>query len=205
MSEHYKAVFLPIDERILALYKGFVHNGKMFPNLKREDVFIESTYYEVEEKTSRLRYIFQSVLLIPFLPLLILMTIIAVVFKKFDSFSENSSQVINNIFNLFREKIKKKRHTKLEQYNDFVFEDAFKFLNQCRKNMVKVFIYSYEPLDEIGNKKVKTLIEDGLINSCVIISNLSELHDIFLKESISLHNSIVVIKEIPQADEAKVL
>lgn len=207
MPQSYKAVFLPIDERVLTLYKGYILNGKMLPDLKKEDVFKETTYYAIEEKRSKGEQVLRYIIIIPLVPLLIIIAIIAALFKKFDSFTKSSTKAIDNFFGFFfkKKKVKKTRPERISKYNDVVEEDTLEFLNHCRKNFAKIFIYSYELLSADESKIIDGLIQQKLINSCVVVSKLSELQTIVLSESISLHNSFMVIKEASEIDEAKKL
>lgn len=207
MPQSYKAVFLPIDERILTLYKGYVLNGKMLPELKKEDVFKETTYYAIEEKRSKGEQVLRYIIIIPVVPLFIIVAIIAALFKKSDSFTKSSTKAIDKFFGFFfkKKKVKKTRSERISKYNDVVEEDTLEFLNHCRKNFAKIFIYSYELLSADESKIIDGLIQQKVINSCVVVSKLSELQSIVLSESISLHNSFMVIKEASEIDEAKKL
>jgi hypothetical protein len=205
MPDSYKAVFLPIDERVLTLYKGYTLNGKMLPDLKKEDVYKETTYYEIIEQRSKSEQALRYIIIIPIVPLLIIVAIIAALFKKFDSFSKKSTQLIDSFFGFFfkKKKVKKTRSERISKYNDVVEEDVLEFLNHCRKNFAKIFIYSYESLGVEDSKTIENLIQQNLINSCVVISKLSELQIVVVSESISLLNSFIVIKDLSEAEEAK--
>lgn len=207
MADYYKAVFLPIDERILDLYKGYVLHGQMLPDLKKEDVYKETTYFEIDKGESKIENVLKFVILILFLPLLILAAIIGAVFKKYEFLADKLSHATDSLVGFFFKKkvVKKTKSKRLRKYEDAVEEDVLEFLNHCHKNFTKVFIYSYTLLDEEGNKKIEHLLQQGLINSFVNISNLSGLQILFTSQSISLHNSFVVVKEFSEADEVKKL
>ena len=207
MPQSYKAVFLPIDQRILTLYKGYILDGKMLSDLKKEDVYKEVVYYETDKRKSGIEIFFRILIVGPFIPILILIAIVATIFRKFDSFSVKTGHVIDKVFGVFfkSKKIKKTRSERVKKYKDVVVEDVLEFLNHCRKNFAKIFIYSCEPLGEEGKKIMENFIQKKYINSCIVISKLSELKTIVLSESISLINSFIVIKDVFEAEEAEKL
>ncbi len=104
MADYYKAVFLPIDERILDLYKGYLLHGQMFPDLKKEDVYKETTYVEIDKEESKIENVLKFVILIPFLPLLILAAIIGAVFKKYKFLPDKLSHAADSFVGFFFKK-----------------------------------------------------------------------------------------------------
>ncbi len=207
MIDKYKAVFLPVDDRILFLYKGYILDGKMLPNLKKEDVYKETVYYEVDTDKSKTEKIFRYIIFIPFVPIFIIAAIIATLFKKFDPFTKKTSEIIDLFFGFLfkKKKIKKIRAEKSKKYYGVEEEDILDFLDHCKKNLAKVFLYSYQQLSKENSSKVEELIQKGYINSFMVISKISDLQILIESENISLHNTFIVIKDIEDYDEVKEL
>lgn len=205
MKEHYKAVFLPADERILCLYKGYILNGNMMPYLKKEDVENETVYYTTDDEMSKLEKFFRLIFLLPFIPLFIIFAVIAFVFKQFDRFSERTHKVINNIFGFFfrRKKIKNIRTEKKIIYKDVVEENVLELLIHCQNNQANVFIYSYSKLSIENSNKVSDLIKNKLITAFVNVEKISDLQSLIISESVSLHNSFILITSINEAEEVE--
>lgn len=88
LNEHYKSVFLPADEKLLTQYKGYVLNGIMQPQLKKEDIIQNIEYYIIDDNKSKAEKIFRIVLIIPLIPLLFIAAVIATIFKRLDQFTK---------------------------------------------------------------------------------------------------------------------
>lgn len=84
-------------------------------------------------------------------------------------------------------------------------EDVPEFLNHCKKNFTKVYLYSYHELTNDEKNKVENLTKLGLISSCQLISKLSDLIPFVRAERISLHNSLLVITDRKEKEEANLL
>lgn len=207
MIDSIKAVFLPIDDRILNLFKGYVLNGEPLLNVKETDVYTVNEYFEFSDSISKVERIIRIVVFIPFVPIFILILLIAAIFKKFDQVGDKITYVINEFFSLFFKKKKEKRTAKIKnkQYENVAEDDIPEFLNHCKKHFVKVYLYSYRELTNDEKEKIENLIKLGLLSSSLVISKLSDLVPFIETERVSLRNSLLVITNLNETGEANLL
>lgn len=203
MIDKNKAVFLPIDNRILSLYKGYILNGAPLLNVNESDFYTVTEYYEFTGSISKREKITRIISLGPLFPIFILIFLIGTIFKK----SDQIEYLLDSFFNIFfkRKKELRTKRIKKEKYNNAIEEDIPEFLNHCNMNFVKVYLYSFSNLTKDENAKVENLISSGFISACQIITKLSDLNPIILSENISILNSILIIKEKSEANEANIL
>ncbi len=209
MIDSRKAVFLPIDSRILNLYRGYILDGKEMPDLKESDIYTNREYYDYEDKKNIIEIILKILILILFLPLIILGLIISFLFQKLKVFEKAIDIFFNQFDRLFRfsfkeKKIAKKRVVKTlkEQYNEINYEDILGFLKHCQNSLTQVFIYTYSEISSDEESKLKNLIDIGLIDSVIEITKISDIAPIIISNNISLINSVMVIK---RAEDARLL
>lgn len=81
-------------------------------------------------------------------------------------------------------------------------ENNIKFLNRCKNCLTTVYLYSYAPLSEDEQVKVKSLIKEGYIAYLIIIEKLSDLAPFIISENISVLNSLLVITNPDERFEA---
>jgi hypothetical protein len=114
---------------------------------------------------------------------------------------------MDRFFNIiFREKKELcTRHTRGKKYMEAKEEDIPEFLNHCKTNFVKVYLYSYKNPTEQEQIKIETLIQLGLISSCKTISKLSDLTAFLKTENISILNSLLIINDASEKREADIL
>jgi hypothetical protein len=203
MIDKNKAVFLPIDNRILSLYKGYILNGAPLLNVNESDFYTVTEYYEFTGSISKREKITRIISLGSLFPIFVLIFLIATIFKK----SDHIKYLLDSFFNIFfkRKKELRTKRIKKKKYNNAIEEDIPEFLNHCNMNFVKVYLYSYSNLTKDENAKVENLISSGFISACQIITKLSDLNQIILSENISILNSILIIKEKSEANEANIL
>ena len=206
MTDSRKAVFLPIDNRILDCFSGYILDGEMVPEIKESDLYTENEI-EYEKDMSKGEKITRFVIITPLIPLFFLIFIIATIFRRFDKTAENMSIAINAIVGVFIKKKISKRLIKVrnEAFKDVEKEDIPEFLNHCKSYLTKVIIYSYQPLTPEQDSKLNKLLQLGLISSCQVISCLSELSSFITTENISILNSLVVILNSEEKYEAQLL
>ncbi len=207
MIDNKKAVFLPIDNRILNLYKGYILNGEPLVGIKESDVYKVTEYYEYTGVISQRERIIKILVAIPLIPILFLVVLIAVIFKRSDQANYQVFQTLDRFFNmlfkkkkeLITHKIKTKKHTKT------VEEDIPEFLNHCKNNFATVYLYTYTELTSEEKVKVQNLIASDLISSCKTISKLSDLIPFIKVSRISLRNSLLIISDSKENNEATLL
>ncbi len=112
MIDGNKAVFLPIDDKILNLFKGFILNGKPLLNIKESDVYTETKYYEFDSTMSKTEKVFRVIFIILFVPIFIIVLIIAALFKKFDSIVDKMKYWLDIFFSIFFNKKKELQITR---------------------------------------------------------------------------------------------
>jgi hypothetical protein len=205
MKKNYKAIFLPIDDRILNLYDGYILNEETLEGINKSEIYSEKKIYDYHD-LSFVEVVFRFIVIITLLPILLFILIIAKFFKKFDKAGDKIKGLLDSFFQFF----KKKRNPQViknlnEKYKDAVEENVLEFLLHCKKNLAKTFIYSYQPITEDKKIKLESLIEKSLIHSYVTISKLSDLKTVVDFENISLRNSFLVIKNVSEVEEAKIL
>jgi len=107
---------------------------------------------------------------------------------------------------LFKEKklLPKKRVLK-KGFEGIIEEDVPNFLAHCKNNLVSVYLYSYQPLSEEDQIKIKNLIARGHINSCEVIFRLFDLVPLLASEKISIRNSLLIITNSNEKSEADLL
>jgi len=207
MIDSNKAVFLPVDNRILTLFKGYILNGEQLLNVKESDVYTVTEYYEFTDSISKRERVIRIIVMVPLVPVFILILVVAAIFTRFDQVGDKIKYLLDSFFNLFFKKKKelRTRRTKKKKYDGAIEEDIPEFLNHCKKNFVKVYLYSYRNLTNEENVKVETLISSGFISSSQIITKLSDLVSFIENENISVLNSLLVIKEPTEKNEASIL
>lgn len=207
MIDRSKAVFLPLDNRILTLFKGYILNGEPLLNVKETDVYKVTEYYEYIDSISKCERIIRIIIIVPLVPVFILILLIAAIFKRFDQAGDKIKYLLDSFFNIFFKKKKelRTRRVKKKKYDDTIEEDIPEFLNHCKKNFAKVYLYSYRELTREEKLKVENLISSGFISSCQVVSKLSDLIPFVNAEKISILNSILIISDSKEKDEANLL
>ena len=202
-----EAVFLPVDDRILNLFKGYVLNGKPLIDLQESDVYNIVEYYEFSKSKTKTERIFRFLIIVPLIPLFLLLILIASVFKKLDYLLNKINYLIDVFFNFLFKKKKELRiqKTKNEKYIDAIEEDIPGFLDHCKKKNTEVYLYSYRELTMEETLKVGGLINSGLITYCQIIYKLSDLISLAVVDKLSIQNSLLLIKDSDEMDEATLL
>ena len=208
MKNTYKAIFLPSRKVILDYYQGYVLDGEPLYGIKDSDVYSETDYYEIDDKKSKLEIVFSVLVFIILIPLLLILIAVSAVFKKFekklqDSFFLNLDKFISVFFK--KKKIRKIRKIRNEEFSNAVIENIPDFLGHCKKNYVKVFIYSYQPLSKKDIVNADELINKGYIESINTITNLSDLSTLIESNNISILNSLLVISDTSELKEAQLL
>ena len=132
---------------------------------------------------------------------------IASIFKRFNQVSAKIYYILDKFFNIFFKKKKELRTSRIKKkkYDDAIKEDIPEFFNHCKKNFVKVYLYSYRELTFEEKSKVEKLISSGFISSCQIVSKLSNLIPFISDERISLRNSLLIISDSKEKEEANLL
>ncbi len=207
MIDANKAVFLPLNERVIDLYAGFVHDGQMMKGLKETDIYTETVHFDVEGSYSIYQKVIMITVLFPFLFLFILILLVAAVFKKFDVVG-NFITRYNIIFWAFFFNMKKERRIekiRLPKYDGIEREDVPEFLDHCKKHQVRVYLYSYVSPSPEQQIKINLLIKDELICSFHFITRLSDLSTIVKVEKIAFHNSLLFINSMDEQKEAHLL
>ena len=207
MIDANKAVFLPLNERVIDLYAGFVHDGQMMKGLKETDIYTETVHFDVEGSYSIYQKVIMITVLFPFLFLFILILLVAALFKKFDVVG-NFITRYNIIFWAFFFNMKKERRIekkRLPKYDRIEREDVPEFLDHCKKHQVRVYLYSYVSPSPEQQIKINSLIKDELICSFHFITRLSDLSTIVKVEKIAFHNSLLFINSIEEQREAYLL
>ena len=207
MIDSSKAVFLPVDNRILTLFKGYILNGEPLLDVKESDVYTVTEYYEFSHSISKREGIIRIIVIVPLVPLIVLIFLIASIFKRFNQVSAKIYYILDKFFNIFFKKKKELRTSRLKKkkYDDAIKEDIPEFFNHCKKNFVKVYLYSYRELTFEEKSKVEKLISSGFISSCQIVSKLSNLIPFISDERISLRNSLLIISDSKEKEEANLL
>ena len=207
MIRPYKVIFLPIDKRILDLFNGYILDGELLPDVKESDVYTEINHYEFEGEISKTEWIFRIFILILLIPIIIVILVIAFILKRFDSVVNKSSYYFEMFFNFFfkKKKILRTRLEKSMKYKHAIKEDIPTFLNHCKKKFTKVYLYSYYPLTNEEELKVRNLIRLNGISGCQSISKLSDLIPFINLEGISILNSLLVIRKTDEISEAILL
>ncbi len=207
MIDSNKAVFLPVDDKIINLFKGFILNGEPLLNIKESDVYTETKYYEFDSTMSKTEKVFRVIFIILFVPIFIIVLIIAALFKKIDFIIDKMEYWLDIFFSIFFNKKKELKitRTKNKKYDATINEDVPDFLNHCKKHFAKVIVYSYQKLTAEQNTKIELLIQTGFVSSFQIISKLSDLIPFLKSESISILNSLLIISNSSEKDEAALL
>jgi hypothetical protein len=206
MTNRRKAIFLPIDDRILDLYKGFVLKGKTMPNLKESDRWKPYKTYKYIGKVSVAEKIF-TIFMIPFIPVFILISLIGFVFHIEYFIVNEGRNFITEFYNIFFKK-EKVVETDRKLKNKYFYadnEDIPKFLTHCNNHLIDIHLYSYRVLTAQEQVKVDNLIRLGLISSCQIISKLSDMIFFIKSQNISIFNSKLIIKDYKEKYEADLL
>ena len=203
-----KAVFLPVCERTLCQYKGYVLNGEMRNDLKEKEVYTIKKEYSNFEPQTILSKIIAIIIFFPFIPFVVIGAAIDV-FNNNEKYLTFLQNIVVFLFaNIFRKgvKISYNKYAK-EPYKEVVEEDIPFFINHCHKYLAKVYLYSYTELNEEDTKRVNDLIENGTVEKIMIIDKLSDLSTLVETENISVHNSFLVIlsDDITELKQAKKL
>lgn len=207
MIDGNKAVFLPIDDRILNLYNGYILNGELLPDVKKSKIYTETKYYVFDNSISKTELRIRIIFIIPLAPVFTLILLIAAPFHKFDQLLSIIKYRIDYFSCFFFKKKKELRTHRIlkKKYEGAVEENIPAFLNHCKTNFAKVYLYSYKNPSQEEQVKIETLIQLGLISSCPTISRLSDLIPLLKTERVSLRNSLLLIKDVSEKQEADLL
>lgn len=208
MPDRRKAVFLPVDNRILNLFKGYVLNGEPLFDINENDVYTVTEYYEpIDPSNSKKGRVIRIIILVLLAPISIFVLLIAAIFQRLDQMRDEIKRIFDRFFNIIFKKKKelRTRRIKKKEYNDLIEEDIPEFLNYCKKNFVNVYLYSYRELTIEDKSKVEHLTASSFILSCQIIPQLSDLISFASDQNISMRNSLLVILDSKEKKEANVL
>lgn len=211
-----RALFLPIDDRILCLYNGYVQHGKMLNGVTESDVYAEKEFYKYP-KAKRI----ELILLLPLFIILICVAFIMVLlgylavgigycFKKKKNVEDAVGNILDNSvfkfdpdnflgFLLFKKKqYYETRRVKNEEYIDAHLENTLPLLQRCKKYNVEVFLYSITNINSIQEEQLKHLIDLGYVKTYVKIEKVAALHQVIKVENICLRNSLIILKGAPK-------
>ena len=207
MIDAKKTVFLPLDERVTELYVGYVHDGQLMKDIDEVDMYTEIVHYDSDYSYSIYQKVIIVTILIPFLFLFVFILLLALPFKKFDVVCDSIVRYNAIIWPFLFNKKKKKRIEKkrLAQYEHFEREDVPEFLKHCKGLQVPVYLYSYVVPSPQEQFKIDALINNKLIFSFHLINRLSDLSSLLKEDTISLHNSLLLIKSPDEQVEANLL
>jgi hypothetical protein len=202
-NKSYKSVFLPVHDIILNQYKGFVLDGEMLPDLNENDVYYILKNYSLNSDGQFFRSALTYTLLVLLFPIILVLAVYCA-WKDDDIIIELfKNRIVSFYVFLFRDKDKieyKRIRTKLK--GDYYEEDAPSFFNKCKEQFTYVYLYSYLPLSQVELDKIESLIEAGWVKGYQIINQLSDLSDLCVNEQVSIHNSIMVIRDYNEHEEA---
>ncbi len=193
-NDSHKAVFLPVCEKVLCQYKGFVMNNEMCQEISENDVFYIKKDYTHNEPLGNLKKIIIVFLILPFLPFIIIGAIIDTINnnERFLSILGNIMITILGLFFRNRITITSEKYKK-ERYKEIVEEDIPGFIKHCHSHFAKVYLYSYTELTSSDQQRVNELIGNGSVQGIQIIESLSDLSTLIQEHKISVHNSFLVL------------
>lgn len=220
-----RAVFLPLDDRILTLYKGYTRNGVIDTSITEDDIYPQVFKCEIkQEGIGRIANITMGVLMIPLIPLLALIYIIeaGIRGRYFDAdsphmfFNKLTKGYLPRLFAFFLPKDRyniekyRSRHPRFNDKNKdpdvhYWDDDIPAALEHCKALSVQVYIYAYKPIDAAQQEKLEHLIARRYVKSYTIVTRLSDLRQLVMAENISIHNSWMVITDFEEQHEAKKL
>ncbi len=203
LNKSYKSVFLPVNDIVLNQYKGFVLKGEMLPNLKENDVYYIIKNYTLHVKGQFFRSALSYTLLVLLFPLILGIAIYCAWKDDELIFELFKNRIVSFYVFLFRDKEKiEYRRFRSKLKGDYYQEDVPSFFNKCKEHYTHIYLYSYSPLSQEELDKIELLIQDGLVKGCQVINHLSDLSDLCVKEHVSIHNSIMVIRNHNEHEEA---
>lgn len=208
MIDQRKAVFLPADKRVLNLFKGYILNGKLL-DVSEADVYTEKKYFKYDEyePSSKTERVVTIIIAIPVVLILLIIWPIGALFNRYEETKDESRRIIQNIlgFVFNRKKIFYTDKIVKEQFEGVAHENISEFLDHCKHNRATVYLYSYKTLSKEDQSKVERLIEAGHIASCLTISKLSDLTPFLISENISVLNSLLIITNAHEKNEAELV
>lgn len=209
MIYKHKAVFLPINKRVINNYKGYILNGDFLELPEDQIMNVEIVYdsFSNHDKELLLERIARLLFVIVTSPILILIFAVAHIMGKSEEISQKFESVIKAFFaKLFRRKARTwEKRTLKKEYGDAIKEDVPAFLFHCNNCGVNVYLYTYSVLTDNERTKVSKLIKDGYIKNYYKITRLTDLGSVVTSENISLHNSSLVITQTAEKGEAELL
>jgi hypothetical protein len=207
LANENKAVFLPLNDLILNKYQGFVIDKQAMPNIKYSDVWDVNKILAADLKTTKYDRVGKILLLIPFLPILGLVLIVTKLFKNADWIGRLFHQQFARLFMFLRGRkpVYWTQKVRTNNYPDADEEDIPGFFKMCKERNAKVILYSYTQLTTEQNRKLNKLISGKDVYSCQVISVLSDMIAYIQIENISIANSMLVISQISEREEAEKL
>jgi len=193
-NDRRKAVFLPVCEKVLSQYKGFVLNDEMLPYLTEDQVYYLKEEFIPFETKNRFEKSIRFLLIVPFLPFVIIGALV-------DTYNKNERVLtfIHDKLMLFFSRIFKKivkvNHVRTirDAYDGIVEEDVPGFIAHCHSNYANIYLYSYSPLNEFDKKRADDLISNGIIHGIHCITEISDLATLIELEHLSIGNSLLVL------------
>lgn len=210
MTDYSKAVFLPANKRALNLYKGYILKGELL-TVSESDIYTTEILYTEDDSKSKLELIVRIISMVFLIPLLLIILIlvlpVAAIFKKSEQVLKEILASIERVFRFLFRKKRTPRHIQSvkEIYEGIVHEDVPAFIDHCKSNSVKVYLYTYHLLNDEEQLKVNQLVESGVIFSFHVITKLSDLQSVLLSDNISIRNSLLVITDPSEKSEAALL
>ncbi|HMX00905.1 MAG TPA: hypothetical protein PKL56_16165 [Cyclobacteriaceae bacterium] len=206
MTDKIRAVFLPANKQLINIYKGYILNGELL-NKSEKDLYTEIDDELDYDNPSKIDIALRVIFILPLFPFIIVIAAIASIFNKGSKTLDKILPRLNRVVRFLstKKKTKRKKQVLKKEYEDIFKEDIPAFLNHCKKNLVTVYLYSYDLFSEEDASKVEKLIQEGHINSCAVISKLSDLVPLLAAENISLRNSLMIITNTTEKSEANLL
>lgn len=201
MKDHYKAIFLPVNDLILSNYKGLAANFKPLKPHEIRKIKRYEKYYRwfSQEKAHPCKIAF-AIIFIPFVVVAVLP--FALIDLTLIIFGVKNSAYIDKAFNFlsqfspvfwperYESKIEKKYNGQL------VTENIPEMFQELQKLHVKVFLYSFDPLSKIQHQMILQRKNDKHITDSIHLTSYTDIRYLIEAENISVRNSQILVQNI---------
>ncbi|MFW6249376.1 MAG: hypothetical protein ACOC4J_06370, partial [Bacteroidota bacterium] len=196
----FKTILIPMEERVLNMFKGYVMHGKMIPKDEEKKMFYkfrEEEYIDDEPKWILfIKIALKIILFIIELPVFLPLFVINVLRKNKKEFLNYSEYLYEHIFCFFLPKSQwQYRYPRKLKYYDAYFEDIEGFFDITFERNYIIIVYStrWPTREEVS--KLKHLKSNGYIYAFFIVKPPLGLLELSKLANVSILNSKFILRE----------
>jgi len=190
----FKSILIPLDPRILKLYKGWMMNGEMLKDKTDLDIQYKKRIIQSYYQRSKVELISTIIFLLLFSPILIMGLIVAAIILSLPHYGDALENIINHIFSIFPAPDKFAdvvRH--YPKYKYAYQEDIPEFFEKCFSKNYFIFLYCLHEPSKEELEDIASLVTQGYIIDLIKLRKDDTFETITHEHKICPINSLFVV------------